>query len=307
MRHSPLAVLALTVLPLLAAHSARADGPAPAASAPSAPAEHGSLGFQAVPVAAIPPQALAQLGIPADAGVVAVNVLPGGAGDAAGLKLGDVLLKIAGHEMPATKDVDPVKPATLDAFSAAFKKLVGDTPVGAKVEIVVQRDGKPVTLTATAAAERGYIGFQPTPAALLNAKQRTHFNVKADKGVVAVLVRKGSPAEKAGLQNGDVLLKYAGQDVPATKTVDATKPESGKAFSDAFAKIAATTRPGTEMEIVVERDGKPVTLKAIPVDFEGMQKFSAGEDEEDEGDEGNEGPEKGEGGEKAPEKAPAPK
>src|SRR5438477_13218923 len=113
MRLSPLAVLAASVLPLLGIRVASANDASPVAPAPS---EHGTLGFQAVPVAAIPAPFLAQMGIPAGASVVAVNVLPGGAGDAAGLKTGDVLLKVAGQQMPSTKDVDASKPATLEAF-----------------------------------------------------------------------------------------------------------------------------------------------------------------------------------------------
>jgi Protease degQ (EC 3.4.21.-) len=148
----------------------------------------------------------------------------------------------------------------------------------------------------------------PVPVALLSPEAKAHFKVKADHGVVALNVRPGSPAATAGLANGDVLLKYAGQDVPDTKGLDPTKPESGEAFGAAFAKIAGTTRPGKEIEVVVERDGKPVTLKAVPVDLATAQKFAGEEeDEDDEKNEGAEGPEKGEGPEKAPEKAPASK
>ncbi len=162
---------------------------------------------------------------------------------------------------------------------------------------------------AAAAAERGYLGFMPVPVRALSSWEKAYFKVKADHGVVVLNVRPGSPADKAGLKNGDVLLKYAGQVVPDTKSLDPSKTEGGEWFSAAFAKIAGTTRPGKEIEVVVERDGKPVTLKATPVDLAAAKKF-AGEEEEDEDDEKNEGaegPEKGEGPEKAPEKAPAPK
>jgi S1-C subfamily serine protease len=311
-RFAPLAGFAAVIaVSALGSRTARADDPkpetpsAPPVSPAPKPVEHADLGFQAAPVAAIPEQFRMQLGIPDGANVVAVNILPGGAAEAAGLKMPDVILKIAGQEMPSTKGIDPMKPESMEPFSTALEKITGAVAVGAKVEIVVQRDGKPVTLTLTAVAERGYIGFTATPAALLNAKQKKHWNVKADKGAVALRVMKGSPADKAGLKNGDLVLQYAGQDIPSTKEIDPSKPESGPAFGQAFAKLAATTRPGVETQIVVERDGKPVTLKVTPLSLMDMQKLRAAageEDEEDEGDEGDEGPEHGE----APEKAPAP-
>src|SRR5438045_2274761 len=47
----------------------------------------------------------------------------------------------------------------------------------------------------------GYVGFTAMPVVLLTPKQRELWSVKAESGVVAVRVLKGSPAEKAGLHN----------------------------------------------------------------------------------------------------------
>lgn len=158
---------------------------------------------------------------------------------------------------------------------------------------------------------RGYLGFSPVPIELLSPEARAHAKVTAQHGVVALRVYPGSPAEKAGLKDGDVILQYAGQDVPPTKDLDPSKPEGVEAFTAAFAKVAGTTRPGIEIGIVVERDGKPVTLRATPIDLAAMKKIAAaaGEDDEDDGeDEADEAKEK-EGAAKpeAPEKVPAPK
>ena len=271
-------------------------------AAPTAPAGHVTLGFQCVPASAIPAQFRTQAGIPEGASVVAVNVQAGGPADAAGLKQFDIILKIAGQDLPPTKDVDASKPETIAAFVDAVAKFTASTAVGAKVEIVVQRDGKPVTLGVIAAAERGFLGFTPAPVALLSPKQKSKLGLKAETGVAVVRVTKGSPAEKAGLRVGDLLQKFAGKDVPSTKDVVAGNPESGREFAAAFGKISATTRPGTEVELVVERDGKAVTLHGTPIDQLAMQRVTSAAGDDEDGEEGEE-----DEGHEAPEKAPAPK
>lgn len=61
--------------------------------------------------------------------------------------------------------------------------------------------------------------------------------------------RKGSPADKAGLKSGDVIVELG-----------------GKAVTDIYGYMHAmeALKPGTETTIVVERDGKRLTLKILP-------------------------------------------
>ena len=54
------------------------------------------------------------------------------------------------------------------------------------------------------------------------------------------------PAEKAGMKSGDVIVKFAGE---AVKTADAVRALIGK------------KKPGDEVAVVVEREGKPLTFK----------------------------------------------
>ena len=60
--------------------------------------------------------------------------------------------------------------------------------------------------------------------------------------------RPGSPAEKAGLKEGDVIVKFGGKDV--------------KNIYD-FMYILETFKPKDQAEIVVKRGGQEVTLKAV--------------------------------------------
>ncbi len=69
-----------------------------------------------------------------------------------------------------------------------------------------------------------------------------------DHGLRLTGVRKGSPAEKGGLQAGDVVVEFAGREV-----------------TDIYAYTYALRdqQPGDEVEIVVERDGERVTLTVV--------------------------------------------
>jgi S1-C subfamily serine protease len=68
-------------------------------------------------------------------------------------------------------------------------------------------------------------------------------------GVKLSGVRGGSPAEKAGLQGGDVIVEFAGQKIKNiydyTYALDAVKI-------------------GQPVEVVVQREGKPVRVRVTP-------------------------------------------
>ena len=69
------------------------------------------------------------------------------------------------------------------------------------------------------------------------------------KGVKLSGVRGGSPAEKGGLKGGDIIVEFAGQKI--TNIYDYT-------YALDAAKIGQPTR------MVVERDGRRVTLEVTP-------------------------------------------
>jgi hypothetical protein len=67
-----------------------------------------------------------------------------------------------------------------------------------------------------------------------------------DKGVKLSAVREGSPAEKGGIKGGDVIIGFGGK--PIATIFD---------YTDSLKR----SKPGDQVEILVKRDGKEVTLK----------------------------------------------
>ena len=71
----------------------------------------------------------------------------------------------------------------------------------------------------------------------------------ANDGLLLDAVRDASPAAKAGVKAGDKIIKLAGSEI--------------RNVSD-YVYVLGEMKAGTEYEIVVMRDGKPLTLKIIP-------------------------------------------
>ena len=73
------------------------------------------------------------------------------------------------------------------------------------------------------------------------------FNLSENEGALVGDVLKGSPAEKSGIERGDVIIEFDGQPVKAMEELP---------------KIVAKTRPGSTVDVVVMRDGKRKTINA---------------------------------------------
>jgi len=154
------------------------------------------LGVSVVAVADIPAALRAQLGkdLPAQGAIVA-SIAPGGPADAAGLKPGDVVTKIAGRPIEASGDLvadisdqaiggDVVVDYNRGGESRALHVKVGEYPVepasgDGRIGVALQ------TLTAPLAKS---LGLDPR-----------------SRGAVVTEVMPGGPAEKSGLAVGDVI------------------------------------------------------------------------------------------------------
>jgi hypothetical protein len=73
------------------------------------------------------------------------------------------------------------------------------------------------------------------------------FGGEPDKGAKISGVSEGSPAEKAGLKAGDVIVKFAGKTITGLYDLSFALKEK---------------KPGDEVEVVVIRNGEAITLKA---------------------------------------------
>ena len=102
-----------------------------------------------------------------------------------------------------------------------------------------------------------YLGIQmvtltPEVKEDINRDSGAGFKVSKDRGVVVTKVLKDSPAEKAGMKSGDIILKVGGKDVTNSSAVQ-QKVES--------------SRVGTELPVEIIRADAPLVINVIPGSF----------------------------------------
>jgi serine protease Do len=91
---------------------------------------------------------------------------------------------------------------------------------------------------------RGWLGISIQP---LDRDLAAHLGQPDATGVIVNSVADGSPAQRAGLRAGDILVAFGTQPIEAEKEEDLGH----------FQRLVAATAPGTEVELALLRDGKP--------------------------------------------------
>ena len=79
----------------------------------------------------------------------------------------------------------------------------------------------------------------------IDANRAKELKLKEDYGVEITRVEENSPAEKAGVKPGDVVLEYNGQRVEGMEQ---------------FGRMVRETPPGREVKLTVSRNGATQTL-----------------------------------------------
>jgi serine protease Do len=169
-------------------------------------------------------------------GALITEVAPGSPAEKAGLKSGDAIIKIDGVDVDAPQGFD---------FRFATKEL------GSKSTLTVVRSGKQEDLAVDVAAAPeqsapvvidGNTRFAGTSASAITPPIAQDLDLPFDsKGIVVTDVSEGSPADRMGLQKGDIIVSINGEDL--------TDPQRFKAL---------VSRRTDGWQIVLERNGKTI-------------------------------------------------
>jgi S1-C subfamily serine protease len=162
----------------------------------------------------VTPDIAASLGVAAPRGALVAQVEEGSPGEAAGLKVGDLILRADGRDIG--------NPATLD-----YRLAVGR--IGAPLKLEVWRDGVTLALTVTPQAEpeldEGDLtllgGRSPLTGAVvadLTTWLAGRMDIRgAERGAVIVDVEPRSPAARVGFRPGDVVLEAQGEEIASAE------------------------------------------------------------------------------------------
>ena len=229
--------------------------------------KRGYLGVSIQPLTA---DIAAGLGLPKDKGEIVALVVPGGAADKAGVRQGDVVVKVAGQEV---------------TFDNTLSFIVANQPVGSTVPIEVLRGGKRLTLNAKIALRpseasiqgttpstdddedtptppqsdvtRSSLGISLTP---LTPALRTQLKIPATvQGVAIAGINQNSDAAQEGLQRGDVILQINQMATPT--------PAAAAAAVDAARKAGRDT-----VLMLVQRGAIPARFIGIKLQPQGAAK-----------------------------------
>ncbi len=163
--------------------------------------EHGSVtrGWLGVQMQAVTPALAKAIGMEQSQGVLVDLVTAGSPADRAGLKQGDVITEF--HGQPVTTP-------------GSLALAVANVAAGETVPVSVRRDGNdktlrvtigsepgPGALAASASPQTGRLGLELAP---LSAYGRSQ--IGQNGGAVVESVTPGSPADRSGVQPGDVVL-----------------------------------------------------------------------------------------------------
>lgn len=190
-----------------------------------------SPSYLGVRVADVDAERVGALKLKEERGVEIKKVESGSPAEKAGLQERDVVLEYNGQRVEGTE---------------SFVRMVRETPVGRTARMLVSRDGAQQTLTATIGRRKDSdhgrtfsFTIPPIPpippidvprplmalrtsrvgleTEALSGQLADYFGVK--EGVLVRSVDKDSPAEKAGLKAGDVIVKIDGRTVSRTRDV----------------------------------------------------------------------------------------
>jgi len=127
--------------------------------------------------------------------------------------------------------------------SAIFSKSGGYMGIGFAIPINMVKAIKD-QLIEHGEVKRGYLGVSIQD---LTKELMESFNLKDTEGVLIGDVTADSPADKAGIKRGDVIVEYMNKEIK----------NSGQ-----FRNLVALTPPGTKVKIALIRDGKRMVLVA---------------------------------------------
>jgi serine protease Do len=179
---------------------------------------HVTRGWLGVVIQGVSPEIAEELGLSDTKGALVSKVVEDGPAGKAGIEKMDVIREFDGKPV---EDYDDLP------------RIVASTPVNKKVEIVVMRDGKEVTLRPKIAMleepelqKTSVTASQPSDARSfglsvqnLNGELAEQLGLPDTKGVVVAAVDPSGPANEAGIRAGDVIIEVDRHEVKDTASL----------------------------------------------------------------------------------------
>jgi serine protease Do len=185
-----------------------------------------------------------------DNNAVAVqSIRPGGnaAASKPAIVPGDLILAVADRPTPTLTDLIRISEEITKDKSAPTPVLVSYEHDG-RSYLTVVKIGPDTISDKPGLAKKAWIGLDTQ---VISADLAEALGIPGARGVRITQVHPGTNAEKAGLKNGDLLLKLDGTVIPTSRPED----------SDVFAALIRQSKIGTETTLSLRRGTEDLTLK----------------------------------------------
>lgn len=177
-------------------------------------------------------------------GALVAKVLADSPAEAAGFKVGDIIVKFGDKEIERSADLPPI---------------VGTTPVGTKIKVAIVREGEEKVLAvdiaelpaeedlkiATGKGGDRSVTNKTLAMSVINLSDEDRENLDIAEGGVIVQNIKSGPARDAGIRKGDVIAM-----LNSVKVEDVSH----------FKKIVDDLEPGQSVPVLINRRGSPLFL-----------------------------------------------
>jgi serine protease Do len=201
-------------------------------------------GWLGVSVQPVTPELAKSFGLETERGALVAEVMKDSPAEKSGIKGGDIVLEFDGH---AIKEM------------GELPRVVASTPVGKKVTVLVQRDGRqesvPVTVEQLKDGENKEDATLPSDrlglkVAELTAERAQQLRVQGDRGIVVTEVQPDGLADRAGIQEGDLIREINGMRI--AKVSD-------------YSKAVAAVKKGNYLKVLLQR-GRASLYVALRLD-----------------------------------------
>jgi membrane-associated protease RseP (regulator of RpoE activity) len=160
----------------------------------------------------------------------------------------------------------------LSSLSLFAQKPIARTIVIKDGKVVSSSEG-PLTeafrLDADFFGKRAHLGVSLVD---LNDELREHFGAPKDSGLLVSSVENGSPADKSGIQTGDIIIAIDGKDVESASELRKALREKKDGDTVRVEVLRGRARQ-TFVATVVEKEG----ISILPREFEGLRRFESPE------------------------------
>lgn len=185
-------------------------------------------------------------------GVLIADVEEDSPADECGLEKGDVILEIDDQPVATVREAIQAIREHQPGDRVSLKVLRGSSSLTLEAQLG-ERDKKDLPRIRKAVEkikevfppDGAYLGVRVEP---ISRSLGDYFGVKEGEGVLIVEVIKNSPAEKAGLEPGDVILEVDGRKV--------SNPES-------LVRMIKKSKPGESVEIKYKRKNRTRTVEVM--------------------------------------------